>query len=153
MKALRAPDTGAITLKSIWAAEKVRYLVIGGYNTVFGLGIFILADTLLGDAINYVIIAVACNVVAIFNAYIVYRFIVFRVRGNFIRDGLRFSTVYLGALAVNLVLLPALVETTGLDPRIAQSFLVLVTICFSYFGHKYFSFRRPEDRRPTDPVR
>jgi putative flippase GtrA len=54
----------------------------------------------------------------------------------------RFETVYLTSLAINLVLLPILVEFTHLPVLLAQALILLVTSVMSWVGHKHYSFRR-----------
>jgi putative flippase GtrA len=129
--------------RALLQRQEVRYLLVGGYNTVFGYGLFALSDTLFKSYVNYEIILVACQVVATINAYVFYRLLVFKPEGQVIRDFLRFSTVYVIALAVNLIALPVLVEGLGMNVLIGQAIVVGGTVCASYLAHKHFSFRRP----------
>ena len=66
---------------------------------------------------------------------------VFRVRGHVLRDLVRFESVYLTAVGINAVALPVLVEL-GVHRIPAQAIVLLPTMLLSYFGHRYFSFRR-----------
>jgi putative flippase GtrA len=75
-------------------------------------------------------------------AFVLYRYAVFRVRGHVLSDLWRFATVYLSSLAVNLVLLPVLVEFAHLPVLLAQALIVFVTAVMNWLGHKHFSFRR-----------
>jgi len=43
---------------------------------------------------------------------------------------------------LNAVILPVMVETTGLDPIIAQAITAFIVAIASYLLHKNFSFRR-----------
>jgi putative flippase GtrA len=89
------------------------------------------------------LVALACaHVVGVLFAFVMYRFVVFRVRGHLLADLWRFETVYLLALAVNFVLLPLLVEIAHLPVLVAQALIVLVTSVMSWVGHKNYSFRR-----------
>ena len=51
------------------------------------------------------------------------------------------ESVYLTALGINAVALPVLVEL-GVHRIPAQAIVLLPTMLLSYFGHRYFSFRR-----------
>ena len=42
------------------------------------------------------------------------------------------------------------VELLGLPPWLAQAIIVVVTTLVSYFGHKYFSFRRKKADVPAE---
>lgn len=82
------------------------------------------------------------TVIAVVVAFIGYRTFVFKVRGNVLRDFARFSIVYVGALAVNAVALPLLVEVVGLPILLAQAFVVAGSVVASFAAHRSFSFRR-----------
>jgi len=127
--------------------QRVAFLIVGGINTVVGFLIFAGFLVLLGKQ-RYLVALVCSHVVAVLIAFVLYRFVVFRVRGHVLADLWRFETVYLSALAVNLVVLPVLVELAHLPVLVAQAIIVLVTSLMSYLGHKHYSFRRtgsPED--------
>ena len=122
--------------------QGLRYLLVGGFNTVFGYGLFALLLLLFGDEVHYLVILVAATIVAVLMAFVGYRYIVFRVRGSIVRDFARFSVVYAVALAVNAVALPLLVEAVGVPVLLAQAVVVTGTVIASFFAHRSFSFRR-----------
>lgn len=120
--------------------EKINYLLVGGWNTVFGYSVFVALYFLFTSSIHYMVIWLVSTVLAITNAYIGYKAFVFKTRGNYLREYLRFYVVYAGAMALNFVLLPLCVEIFRLSPPIAQGGLIFLNVIFSYFGHKRFSF-------------
>jgi putative flippase GtrA len=121
--------------------QKVDYLLVGGWNTVFGYLTFLALYYLLSHRIHYLFLLVISNILSITNAYIGYKIFVFKTKGNYFREYLRFYVVYGSALALNLVLLPLCVEIFRLSPPLAQGILTFINVGFSYFGHKYFSFK------------
>jgi putative flippase GtrA len=121
--------------------QRVAFLMVGAINTVVGYVCFAGFLLLLGRA-HYLVSLVLAYVIAVLIAFVLYRFVVFRVRGHVLSDLWRFATVYLTSLAVNLVLLPVLVELAHLPILMAQALIVLVTAVMSWIGHKHFSFRR-----------
>jgi putative flippase GtrA len=123
-------------------AQGARYLVVGAWNTVFGYGAFAGLHLLFGDEVHYLLLLVVATVFAILNAFWAYRVLVFRVRGNVLGDLARFSVVYVGAFAANLVALPLLVEVVGTPVLLAQAFVLAGTVVASFFAHRSFSFRR-----------
>jgi putative flippase GtrA len=120
----------------------IRYLLVGGWNTVFGYGVFALLQLTLGDDVNYLFLLAIAQVLATLNAFVGYRLLVFKVTGNVLADLARFSLVYVGAFAVNLAALPLLVEVAGLPVLLAQAIVVVGTVLASFFAHRNFSFRR-----------
>ena len=122
--------------------EKVNYLLIGGWNTVFGFSAFTALYYLFHRQIHYLFIFIISNILGITNAYIGFKIFVFKTRGNYLREYLRFYLVYGGTLALNLVLLPVCVEVLHIMPVVALGGLLFISTVLGYLGHKYFSFSR-----------
>ncbi|MBI5245435.1 MAG: GtrA family protein [Elusimicrobia bacterium] len=124
--------------------KQLRFLVVGGWNTVFGYGLFAglyFATSRLG--LHYMVAAVISNLIAVANAYLCYKLFVFKTKGNYLREYLRFNLSYAGLFAFNLAALPLLVNLARLSPLIAQAALLVVTVAVSYVMHNYFSFGSP----------
>jgi putative flippase GtrA len=127
-----------VSIRTLLAREQVRFLLVGGVNTLVGYGFFALFLTFAGYLVSlYLSYAVAVSV-----AFVLHRRFTFRVSGNVVVDFVRFVGVYVISLAVNTVVLPLLVEVAGLHPLGAQAIALLITTLISYVGHKWFSFRR-----------
>ncbi|WP_298227299.1 GtrA family protein [Gryllotalpicola sp.] len=129
--------------------QRFRFLLVGGFNFLFGFAVFLAVNATVGLAIDRagqpVVASIAdvliSHVISSITAFALYRIFVFRVKGKLLIDFLRFQSVNLINLVANTVLLPTLVAA-GL-PRIpTQAGLVLVLTVVSYLGHRYFSFRR-----------
>ena len=136
-------------MRRVTADERVRFLVTGGFNTVFGFLVFVAVDLTIGRAMDRAGLTFLASIVTVLLSHLIgslvafylYRRHVFRVDGNLAVNFFRFQTVYLIPLLVNLVVLPALVHW-GM-PRIpAQAGITVVMTVVSYVGHKFFSFRR-----------
>ncbi len=127
----------------------MAFLVVGGINTVVAFGLFVACSQSVGHLVEHRFGKVAAALVtvgithplAVLFAFGMHRRFVFRVRGHVLRDLMRFWSVYLIALSVNLVVLPVLVEL-GLQRIPAQAIIVAFNTLLSYFGHRHFSFRR-----------
>jgi putative flippase GtrA len=131
--------------RRLFAQERIRFLLVGGINTVFGYAVFALLYLTAGHTIGYLGSLYLSYVVGVSLAFVLHRRVTFRAHetgGNPVLDFLRFSSIYVVALAVNTVGLPLLVEFGHLPALAAQAIMVVVTTTISYLGHKYFSFRR-----------
>lgn len=134
--------------------QRVAFLGVGVVNTLVGFVAFFGFDDLYAAAApgwpgvlhNTVVLACA-HVVTVLVAFVLYRYLVFRVRGHLWRDLARFESVYLTSIAVNWVLLNLLVEVAHWSAKLAQTVILVLQVLLSWFGHKHFSFRRP---RPDD---
>lgn len=126
----------------IWENQRVRFLVVGAYNTLFGYAVFALLYTWLHQSVHYLVIAVIAHVVAVVNAFLAHRWLVFRARGNLLADFVRFNITTLGATAIGLAGLAVLVDLGGLHPLLAQGIVMAVTVVLTYIGHQRFTFKR-----------
>jgi putative flippase GtrA len=129
----------------------VRYIVVGGFNTAFGYGLFALLTWSFSGlgSYNYMYAAVLANVIAISVAFLGYKWFVFRTRGNYLIEWIRCFGVYGSSALIGLACLPILVpilrhvlRKPEQAPYIAGAILTIVTVLFSFFGHKHFSFRQ-----------
>lgn len=130
-----------------------RYLLVGGFNTLFGYGVFALFNWLMRGwgSYSYMYAAVAANFVAISVAFLGYKWFVFRTKGNYLREWIRCFGVYGASALIGIVGLPILVPL--LEPHMARpelasyvaaALLMGITVVFSFFGHRKVSFRRRE---------
>ena len=133
------------------ADQRVRFLAVGGVNTVVGYAIYaVLAQWVFADVFAGYLIALAMSyAIAITLAFVLYRRFVFVVKGNVVVDFVRFVSVYAVAILANVVALPILVELVGLSPLVAQAIVLVVTTIISFVGHKHFSFRRKREPAPA----
>ena len=125
--------------------QRIAFLLVGAFNTVFGWVLFAVAQRALGQHLGpfgYMVSLYVSYAVSIFCAFLLHRYLVFRVRGHFWLDLGRFTLVNLAGLGINTVLLPLVIETTRIAPIVAQGCVALAVAVVSYAGHKYFSFRR-----------
>jgi len=121
--------------------EQIAYLLVGAWNTLFGYALFALLYYLLGTHLHVDVILVLSYVISIANAYIGYRFVVFRSTGSMARELPRFTAVYAVTLAANLVVLPLSLRLLPWNVYVVQGLFTVVIVVLSYLGHKYFSFR------------
>lgn len=120
--------------------EQVLYLVVGGWNTVFGYAVWALLQFLLGEHLHYLVIVVLAWPIAVLNAYLGYRLIVFRSNASILRELPRFSLVYVVSLIVGLVALPIALNLLPLSIYVVQAMLTVAVIIGSYLSHRYYSF-------------
>lgn len=129
--------------------RRLAFLLVGGFNTAFGFGLFTGFYLLLNDhRWGYMVALVIAQVIATVVAFVLYRTLVFRVRGNLRVDFLRFCSVYLVSFLINAAATPFCVEVLGLNPLLAQALVIAVTTLASYLGHSRFSFRRTKEQQP-----
>lgn len=130
--------------------EQILYLGVGGWNTLFGYLNFALLYYLLSDRTSVVVILLISYALSITNAYVCYRYIVFRSIGSVRRELPRFTSVYLVALAANLVVLPLALRLLPVNAYVVQALFTAAVVVVSYLGHKHFSFRGGQGNTTPD---
>ncbi len=136
----------------------LRYLIVGGWNTVFALALYFAFVHLFSKMFPQHLpwAAVLANVVStplgITMAFLCYKHFVFRTQGNYLREWLRCFAVYSVSFPVGLFIIFAsthfLSRFTGtplISGHAAQIAGVInsgVSAIYSYFAHKKFSFKQ-----------
>jgi putative flippase GtrA len=132
--------------------EQLLYLVVGGWNTLFGYGVWAVLQFLLGEHLHYLVVVLIAWPIAVLNAYLGYRYVVFRSRGPILRELPRFSLVYFVTLVANLALLPVALSLLPFNIYVVQALLTAVVVVCSYLSHRYYSFggvRGRDERSPS----
>lgn len=132
-------------LKNLLDSDKVRFLIVGGFNTGFGFLTFALIQFWIGSTITYFGSLYLSHLIASVVAFNLYRRFVFPVTGNTIRDFFRFQAVYIVPLLVNTFLLPFFVSLLHWNVYVSQAITTIILTVSSYVGHKFFSFRRKNE--------
>jgi putative flippase GtrA len=128
---------------------KVKFVLVGIWNTIFGYSVFCLLDTLFSHLfatryVAYMSAMVLGQIIAIINAYISHKYITFksRVRGRkIIIEFFRFSMTYAVTFCLSLILLPIFAESFHITPKISGAIVILICSVISYLGHSRFSFK------------
>lgn len=133
--------------------EKVRYLLVGVWNTAFGYGLYFLLITFFAVPLQTktgltsraaaLAIQWAAWVVAVVQSTIAMKYFAFRSSGRLGPQILRAYVVYLPAQGLSSLILYASMRVLGLTALAGQLIAVVVTTIISYLGHKYFTFQVP----------
>lgn len=140
------PSIGQLLITRIDTA-KIRYLLAGGWNTLFGYasGLFLYYG--MDGRISVIAVGFISNILAITMAFLTYKVFVFRTKGDWFVEYIRTYVVY-GAMAIfGVLLLWVSVDVIGLPFWLAQGLIIMPTIIISYIGHSRFTFRK--DQYPT----
>ena len=130
--------------------EVLRYLLVGGFNTLFGYGIFALLNWLFTGMgrYSYMYATLLASLIALTVAFLGYKWFVFRTHGNYLAEWIRCLGVYGSTVLISLagmpILVPLLQRALSHPERasyIAGAIMTGVSIIFGFFGHKKVSFR------------
>jgi putative flippase GtrA len=152
------PGVSAI-LSHIPPGQFGRYLLVGAWNTLFGYGAFAAFTALLNPHMKYgyLVASALASPLSITQAFLLYKWFVFKTNGNYLREWARCVAVYGSSILLNLLLLPILVavivHTTRYArqaPYIAGALLAGFGVIYSFVGHKKFSFRARSSTPSTE---
>jgi putative flippase GtrA len=125
------------------------YLVIGVANTIFGYSSFAVLNKVLTPHMPYAYILVGpiANVINITFSLLNYKWMIFKTKGNYIREWLRCAAVSGGGIIVGTVSLPTLVflihyltPFEASAPYIGWAILLAASTLMSFIGHRRFTF-------------
>ena len=132
---------------------KVKFVLIGAWNTVFAILVFLGLDSTFTHVFSKRYVAYMCamaltNILSVTHAFILHKYFTFRSRArgiSLVMELIRFFSTYAFVFALSLVLLPVLAEGFHIAPKVSAVLGIIISILVSYLGHSRFSFRR-EDR-------
>lgn len=124
------------------SSSKLRYLIAGGWNTLFGylLGVYLYYS--LNKDLHIVLIAIIANILSITMSYFTYKVFVFKTKGNWLTEYLRCYMVYGLTSTLSILLLWITVDLFKIDIWIAQGLTIILTVSISYFLHAKFTFKK-----------
>ncbi len=142
--------------ENIWfrLPQKLRFLLVGGFNTVLSYCIFSalywLLDKFNRFNLDKIIISDIALVVQYFItiniSFITMRYYVFQSHGNWKAELLKAWSVYLSLLLINAPAISFLIWL-GLHPLVAQAVYLTFSTIITFFLHKYYSFRKATDKK------
>ena len=135
------PSIGQLLITRIDTA-KIRYLLAGGWNTIFGYAVGLVLYYGLGGRVHVVTVGVLANLLAITMAFMTYKLFVFRTKGNWIAEYFRAYLVYGVTAILGIGLLWVLVDGAGIPFWLAQGLAIVITVIVSYISHARFTFNR-----------
>jgi putative flippase GtrA len=137
--------------------EVIRFLMVGIFNTAFSLGLYALCVLIFGRAFPRLSKPIIADIASIITqpicitvAFLCYKHFVFRTKGNYLKEWLRCFAVYSVSIVASLFILPAATKfflifkslPPNAPPILAGFVNSAIIACYSYFGHKKFSFKR-----------
>lgn len=130
----------------------VRYVIGGAWNTVFGIGCYTVLIIIFGQE-HYLLLGLFSNILAITNAFLCYKYFVFKSKGPFWQEYFRCYLVYGSNMLIGMAEMYVCVSLLGFDAICSNLAVTVINFVVSYFGHKYFSFRNGKKKIIADSGR
>jgi putative flippase GtrA len=122
--------------------KKLRYLLVGGFNTAFGYIATVVIYYMMRSHLHIILIGVIANIICITVSFFMYKLFVFNSHNSWLREYLRCYVVYGGSAAIGIAGLWLLVNVLDIQFWIAQGALMVISMVISYIGHDRFTFKK-----------
>ena len=123
-----------------FADERVRYILVGAVNTLFGFLFFVCSYFLLEDYAHYLVIFLFVQVVAVTFSHFMQRKIVWKSNAFYFPELMRFSSTYIFAAFLNAGLLWLSQEFFSETVLLSQFIIGTLLIPLMYVFQKYWTF-------------
>jgi putative flippase GtrA len=122
--------------------QKIHFLLVGGLNTLFGLAAYpIIYFLTRSSGLGYLWVLAISQSICVTFAFFTNKNLVFKTQGNYLKEYRKFISFHASIFAINLILLPVLVDRLGLSPVIAQTLFSILIIVSSYFWYSRVTFK------------
>ena len=130
------------TIEKIWFTlpQKLRYLLVGGFNTVMVYILF--AAIVCWGKLSYQTAIILVHVVGVNVSIFTMRYYVFHSFGNLKREYVRAWSVYFVAMLINYAAMFVMVDVCAVNELAAQAVYTVCITILTYILHKYFSFSK-----------
>lgn len=141
--------------------EKVRYFIVGVWNTLVSFAVFALAIRFLAPSFESsvgvsprtaaILVQWTVWVVSVVHSTVMMKYFVFRSGGHLVAQIPRAYLVYLPAQGLSSMILWLAMAVLGLGAIAGQVCAIVLVTVFSYVGHKHFTFRVPLELGEVPP--
>jgi len=121
--------------------EKIRFIFIGGINTILGYIYFSLFYHLFHNNLHYQNILFFSFILNSITSFIFLKLFVFCTKGRHFKEYIKTLISYAILFGINIILLYVFIENLNLNAYSGQAISVILLAIISYILHKYFSFR------------
>lgn len=140
-------------ISSLFEKRFLKYLLVGGMNTVFGYGVYALFVWILAGkfAASYMVASIVSQIAGVTFSYATYKIFVFKTKGNVWAEYLKCWSVYGAASLICVAVLPVFVigfewilptDFQKYAPYLGGLSVTGITVLFSFFGHSKITFRQ-----------
>lgn len=131
-----------LNLKSYLQMQQLRFLIVGGVNTLISYVLFLITTALF----NYKIALILTYIASINISIVTMRYLVFKSNVPLRKQYLKAALSYILILSGNYVALYLLIDILAFKPWLAQALFTIISTLFLYFLHKEVNFKSHLDK-------
>lgn len=127
--------------------EKLRFFVVGVWNTAFSVAMLWVLEHVIPYDANSILqkqaILTTVWVIAVTQNFFSFKLLVFRTKGNWLREYVKMYVTYSVTFLIQSVLVQLISGYFHQTLFVANIPVIFIVTIISYLGHKHFTFRRP----------
>jgi len=120
--------------------QKLRFILVGGWNTAFGYGLFVILYYYFSLSLSKTIILLLAFIIGTLQNLVTYKVFVFQSKGNWALQAIKNYLIAIIFYFINLGLLFLLVDYYHISIYIAQFFITITLPVLLYIVLRYFVF-------------
>tara|TARA_B100001093_G_scaffold28052_1_gene24508 strand:- start:1010 stop:1417 length:408 start_codon:yes stop_codon:yes gene_type:complete len=120
--------------------QKIKYVLVGSYNTLFGYLTFVLIFYNFSDVASHSLLLGITHFIAVTHNFFTYKRWVFNVKENLLKNYFKFHQVCLLLYIINLILFLCFTKMMNMNIYFAQGLILVIIIILGYFMNKSYSF-------------
>ena len=129
-----------LKLRESLSNQKIRYLLVGLYNTFFGYLCFVIIFYNFSSTVSHPLLLGICHLIGTVNNFFSYKTFVFKTKNSSVRNYFKFNLVYIFTFLINLTMFKLLTQVKGWNLYYSQALIVTVIAVVGYILNKYYSF-------------
>ena len=115
----------------------LRFLLVGGFNTVFSFCIF---TVLIFCGIKYNVTLVIAYIIGVNCSIFTMQYFVYQSKNHIREYYAKGWITYLSTFLINYIFLYIFIELLQVQPVTAQAVYTVISTIYIYFMHRYFTF-------------
>lgn len=128
-------------IRNYFNDEKLRYLLIGFYNFLFGYAVFYTVFFFYFNKVNYILLLTFVHLLSTTNNFFLYSKFVFLKEKIKLSEYFKFNFSYLILYFLNLLLLSLAINFVNLNIYLSQFLIMIIMVLFGYMFNKFFVFK------------
>lgn len=122
-------------------SKKIRFLIVGLFNTIFGYVFSIVIYEIFKDYLSLFIILLISHIITVTFSFFNYRLFVFKSKKSMLNEYAKIHLVYISTFCINFLIVWVLYNYLLWTFWLSRLVSILVLICYNYFAHLRFTFK------------
>jgi putative flippase GtrA len=121
-------------------SDKIRFLLVGGFNAAFSYVIFAIAIYLIGQEHYQICVALQWIISSVFS-FVNQKVFVFCTKGNWLKEYVKCCTTWVVSYICNALILELIVRYITKNVFVGQLASIFIASLVTYILFKYFAFK------------